>query len=343
MKKLNNILYVTTPNAYLSQDGENIVIKKDNDELARIPFHNIEGIITFGYTGASPSLMGTCAKKNIALTFLSMHGRFLARVSGEQNGNVVLRKAQYRISDDEQKSLLYARNMILGKLFNSKWVIERAIRDHPLQVDVEQLKDKTSSIVQLMSQVRTVKDLDQLRGFEGMAASYYFSVFGQLIVQQKEDFVFELRNKRPPLDNVNALLSFMYTLLAHDCASALESVGLDAYVGFLHRDRPGRVSLALDLMEELRSVMVDRFVLTLINKKIVCASDFTKLESGAVVMSDDARKKVLGAWQKKKNERITHPFLKEKIEWGIVPFVQAQLLAKAIRGDLNEYAPFFWK
>lgn len=343
MKKLNNILYVTTPNAYLSQDGENIVIKKDNDELARIPFHNIEGVITFGYTGASPSLMGTCAMKNIALTFLSMHGRFLARVSGEQNGNVVLRKAQYRISDDEHKSLLYARNMILGKLFNSKWVIERAVRDHPLQVDVEQLKGITSNITQLMSQVRTAKDLDQLRGFEGMAASNYFSVFGQMIVQQKEDFIFEQRNKRPPVDNVNALLSFMYTLLAHDCASALESVGLDAYVGLLHRDRPGRVSLALDLMEELRSVMVDRFVLTLINKKIVSTDDFTKLESGAVLMSDDARKKVLDAWQKKKNERITHPFLKEKIEWGIVPFVQAQILAKTIRGDLDEYAPFFWK
>lgn len=343
MKKLNNILYVTTPNAYLSQDGENIVIKKDNDELARIPFHNIEGIITFGYTGASPSLMGTCAKKNIALTFLSMHGRFLARVCGEQNGNVVLRKAQYRISDNEQASLIYAQCMILGKLYNARWVLERGVREHSLQVDIECLKETISDIVKIMKQVQAVKDLNQLRGFEGIAATKYFSVFGQLILQQKEDFAFRIRSKRPPMDNVNALLSFMYTILAHDCASALESVGLDSYVGFLHKDRPGRISLALDLMEEFRSVMVDRFVLTIINKKIVTACDFKKLETGAVSMDDEARRKILGAWQNKKNEKITHPFLNEKMEWGMLPFVQAQLLAKAIRGDLDEYPPFFWK
>lgn len=343
MKKLNNVLYVTSPETYLSLNGETIVIKKGENFLKQIPLHNIEGIITFGYTGVSPALMGVCAKRNIALTFLSANGKFLARVCGEQYGNVVLRKEQYRVSDDENRSLVIAKNMIIAKLYNSKWVIERIIRDYPLRVDINKLKLVSQELSKLIVECNNAIDLNQLRGFEGKGAVTYFSIFDIMILQQKDDFIFKSRNKRPPLDNVNALLSFVYTLLAHDCASAVETVGLDAYVGFLHKDRPGRISLALDLMEEFRSVIADRFVLTLINKKIVSAAGFHKIENGAVLMDDNTRKIIITFWQKKKNEIIKHPFLKENIEWGIVPFVQAQLLARYLRGDLDAYPSFFWK
>ncbi|MEG0661308.1 MAG: type I-C CRISPR-associated endonuclease Cas1c [Anaerorhabdus sp.] len=343
MKKLNNVLYVTSPKTYLSLNGETIVIKKGENVLKQIPLHNIEGIITFGYTGVSPALMGVCAKRNIALTFLSASGKFLARVCGEQYGNVVLRKEQYRVSDDENRSLIIAKNMIIAKLYNSKWVIERIIRDYSLRVDINKLKSVSQELSILTVECNNAIDLNQLRGFEGKGAVSYFSIFDIMILQQKDNFIFKSRNKRPPLDNVNALLSFVYTLLAHDCASAVEAVGLDAYVGFLHRDRPGRISLALDLMEEFRSVIADRFVLTLINKKIVSADGFNELENGAVIMDDNTRRIIITFWQKKKNEIIKHPFLKENVEWGIVPFVQAQLLARYLRGDLDAYPPFFWK
>lgn len=343
MRKLNNILYVTTPECYLSLEGENIVILKEQEELKRVPLHNLEGIITFGYTGASPALMGKCAKSNIALTFLTSHGHFLARVNGEQYGNVLLRKEQYRVSDDQEKSLKIAKNMMIGKLYNSRWVIERCKRDHGLQVDVDQLDEKIKLIKDGMMKVKEARGAEELLGIEGKAADEYFSVFDQMILQQKDDFKFVNRNRRPPKDNVNALLSFCYTLLAHDCAAALESVGLDAYVGFYHKDRPGRRSLALDLMEELRSIMADRFVLTVINKKIVKKDDFWIKENGAVILKDDPRRSVLQLWQKKKNEVIQHPILNTKVPWGLVPFAQAQLLARYLRGDLDEYPPFFWK
>ncbi|MEI7024993.1 type I-C CRISPR-associated endonuclease Cas1c [Paenibacillus sp. y28] len=343
MKKLLNTLFITTPDTYLSLDGENIVIKHEEGVLARYPLHNLEAVCTFGYAGVSPALMGACATRSIALTFMTRSGRFLARVIGEDRGNVVLRKEQYRISDDKNRSALLARNMILGKLYNNKWILERASRDYPLRMDIPQIKRVTASLTETMKLVRSVEDLDVLRGLEGSAAVQYNSVFDDLILQQKEHFFFHGRNKRPPLDNMNALLSFTYTLLSNDMAAALEAVGLDAYVGFLHRDRPGRASLALDVMEELRGVYADRFVLSLVNKRIIHEDGFYRKENGAVIMDDDTRKKVLKAWQERKQEKLLHPFLNEKISWGLVPYAQALLLARHIRGDLDEYPPFLWK
>ncbi len=343
MRKLLNTLYVTSPDTYLSLDGENIVVLKGDTEALRLPLHNLEGIIAFGYTGASPALMGACAKRGIALSFMTQTGKFLARVIGENYGNVTLRKSQYRYSDSDEKSVYIARSFIIGKIFNGRWAIERATRDYPLRLDVEKLKRVSQFMAKTIKNVSQCESLEQLRGFEGEAASQYFSVMDDLILQQKEQFFFKSRNKRPPLDNVNAMLSFVYTLLAHDAAGSLETVGLDAYVGFLHRDRPGRVSLALDLMEELRPILADRFVLSLINKRVVNESGFSQKENGAVIMDDNARKTILSSWQAKKQETITHPFLNEKIEWGLVPYVQAMLLARYIRGDLDEYPPFLWK
>lgn len=343
MKHLLNTLYITTGNRYLSLDGENVVILEEQKEIKRVPLHNLQSIITFGYTGASPALMGACAQRNIDLTFMSGNGRFLARVTGEMNGNVTLRKQQYRISDDKLESVKIARNFILGKVYNSRWILERASRDYAMRLDVEKIKRKSLFLVQSMQKIRTCTDAGELLGLEGEAASVYFSVFDDLILQQKEDFCFEGRNKRPPLDNVNAMLSFAYSLLAGMCASALEAVGLDSYVGFFHADRPGRISLALDIMEEFRGIMADRFILTMINKKIMKPEYFIKKENGAVIMTDQGRKTFLSAWQSKKQETIKHPFLNEKIEWGMAPYVQSLLLARYLRGDIDEYPPFFWK
>lgn len=343
MRKLLNTLYVTSHDTYLSLDGENVVILKGDAKVIRLPLHNLEAIVAFGYTGASPALMGACTKRNISLCFMTQSGRFLARIVGEVRGNVILRKTQYLISENNEISIQMARNFILGKIFNSKWVIERATRDYALRLDIDKLKTVTSNLSNTLNMIKGCLDLEQLRGFEGEAASQYFSVFDDLILQQKEDFYFKQRNKRPPLDNINAMLSFVYTLLANDVTAALETVGLDPYVGFLHRDRPGRISLALDIMEELRSVCADRFVLSLVNKRIISSSGFIKKENGAVVMDDDTRKTILSSWQERKKEELKHPFLGEKIEWGLVPYVQSMLLARCIRGDLEEYPPFLWK
>jgi len=343
MRKLLNTLYVTSPDSYLGLDGENVVVYRDEKEVIRLPLHNLEGITAFGYTGASPALMGACAQRNISLCFLTQHGRFLARVTGAVRGNVTLRKTQYLLSQGKDTSAAVARNMIIGKLFNTRWVIERATRDYTLRLDVEKLKRASAFIQNAILQVKECSDLDGLRGLEGEAASVYFSVFDDLILQQKAAFHFESRNRRPPMDNVNALLSFVYTLLAGDMAAALETVGLDPYVGFLHRDRPGRPSLALDMMEELRPICADRFVLSLINRREISQNGFSAQENGAVVMEDDTRKAVLTAWQARKQETITHPYLEEKIPWGLVPYVQALLLARFLRGDIEAYPPFLWK
>ncbi len=343
MKKLLNTLYVTSPDTYLALDGENVVVRKEEQEMLRLPLHNLEGIVAFGYTGASPALMGACARSDINLCFMTARGRFLARVEGEVRGNVLLRKTQYRVSDREDASLEIAKNMMVGKLFNARWVIERATRDHGIRLDVGKLKAASRQLQQSLEQVPLCQSLEELRGIEGEGAMRYFSVFDDLILQQKEDFIFSGRNRRPPLDKVNALLSFVYTLLSNDTASALETVGLDPYVGFLHRDRPGRVSLALDVMEELRPVMSDRFVLSLINKREVNHKGFTVQENGAVIMDDATRKTVLNAWQTRKQDTITHPFLEEKIKWGLLPYVQSMLLARYLRGDLDGYPPFLWK
>ena len=343
MKKLLNTLYVTSENSYLALDGENVVVFENKTELGRVPLHNLEEIVSFGYRGTSPALMGACVDRNISLCYLTPQGKFLARISGEIKGNVILRQQQYTSSRDESISLGIAKNCILGKVYNARWVLERAVRDHSMQIDVDQVRAASSFLKNSLELIQNSQSKDQLRGYEGEAASIYFGVFNQLILQQKKDFVFKGRNKRPPLDPVNALLSFVYTLLTNTITSALESVGLDPYVGYLHTDRPGRASLSLDLIEELRAVLADRLVLTLINRKLIAGKNFSQKENGAVLMDDEIRRRVLTEWQNKKKEIITHPYLQEKVEWGMVPYVQALLLARYLRGDLDGYPVFLWK
>lgn len=343
MRRLLNTLFVTTEDAYLSLDGENVLVNREKQVIARFPLHNFSNIISFSYAGASPALMGACAERQIGLAFCTPRGRFLARVCGEISGNVLLRKTQYRCADDPKAACRIARCMIFGKLYNTRWSIERTCRDHALRVDCEKLKEASKRIKELQPQVLEETDLDSLRGLEGIGATAYFGVLDHMLLNQKDVFYFHGRNRRPPLDRVNAMLSFAYSLLAHDCASALESVGLDAYVGFLHRDRAGRESLALDLMEELRPCLADRFVITLVNNRVLRPDDFEIRESGAVMLTDQARKTFLKSWQERKKETITHPYLGEKIPWGLVPYIQALLLARYLREDLDDYPPFLWK
>ena len=343
MKPLLNTLYINQETAYLSLDGENIVVLRDSEELARFPLHNFEQITTFGYTGASPALMRKCAENNIALNFMSPSGRFMARVIGSVNGNVLLRKEQYRRSDNLEESLELAKSFIIGKLYNGKWVLERTKRDYALRVQTDKLEAANVQINQYLQSVPILKDLDELRGVEGKAATIYFGVFDDLILNQKDDFFFSERNKRPPLDNMNCLISFIYALLRNDICAALEGVGLDSYVGFLHRDRPGRISLALDMMEEFRPILADRVALTMVNRGQIKGKHFVKKENGAVLITDDGRKSVLKAWHDHKENMIVHPFLDEKIKWGLVPHAQAMLLARFLRGDMDGYPPFMWK
>lgn len=340
MKRLLNTLYVTSPNTYLSLDGENIVVKKDDETAMRLPIHNLEAVVAFNYTGVSPALLRKCTENNVTISFFQ-GDNFCGRFVGVENGNVILRKTQYHYSDDKQKSLEIARNMILGKVYNERYVINRALRDHEMRVDGEKLRHASDLLKNSISYIKNSESLDQLRGFEGEAATVYFHVFDELILQNKETFCFHGRNKRPPLDKVNALLSFVYALLTNECAGAAYSVGLDPYVGFIHRDRPGRKSLALDLMEELRSPIADRFVLTLINKRQISENHFCEMENHAVLLKDTGRKAVIQKWQELKLEVIQHPFLKEKIQLGLLPYVQALLLARYLRGDLDEYPPYF--
>ena len=343
MRKLLNTLFVTSEDAYLTIEGQNVVVNREKREIARFPLHTLSGIISFSYAGASPALMGGCAKHGVSLSFCTPNGRFLARSVGEENGNVLLRRMQYRAADDTAHSCRIARNMIFGKLHNARWSIERTKRDHSLRVDTAHLQASIDRIKAMYPVVLEEISLESLRGGEGTGAKAYFDVFDEMILQNKADFFFRERSRRPPLDNVNAMLSFAYSLLGNDCAVALESVGLDAYVGFLHRDRPGRTSLALDLMEEMRPCFADRFVLSLINNRVVRDDDFEHTDSGAVLLTGDGRKKFLQAWQERKRETITHPYLKEKIAWGLVPYVQALLLARYLRDDLDAYPPFLWK
>lgn len=343
MRKLLNTLYITNADAYIALDGENVVVRQDKEEAGRVPLHNLEAIVAFGYKGVSPALMGKCADMGVALTFLSPSGRFEARVSGRITGNVLLRRKQYRVADDEARCMEIARNMMTGKLYNSRQVINRIVRDHSLRIDTDKFNNKSVYLKDAVSAVQTIKDMDTLRGIEGEAASVYFSLFDDMILQKKEAFSFGGRTRRPPRDKVNALLSFSYTLATGMCVSALESVGLDPYVGFMHTDRPGRCSLALDLVEEFRAWMCDRFVLMLINKRIISEKDFEEREDGEVLLTDSGRKVFLSEWQKRKFETITHPFLEEKTEWGLLPHIQALLLARYLREDLDCYPAFLWK
>jgi len=343
MRRLLNTLFVLTEDSYLALEGENVLVLNGEETLGRFPLHTLEGILCFSYKGASPALMGACAKNGISLCFLTPNGRFLARVCGETRGNVLLRKRQYKVSENEAESCLIARNMIAGKLTNARWVLERATRDHALRVDALGLKAASSALADSAKLASETVLPDVLRGIEGEAATRYFGVFDELILQSKDEFFFRARSRRPPLDNMNAMLSFAYSILANDCAASLETVGLDPYVGFLHGDRPGRASLALDLMEELRPCFADRFVLSCVNTRALRPEHFEKSESGAVTMTDAGRKAFLTAYQEKKREQITHPFLGEKLPWGLVPYVQALLLARCLRGDLDMYPPFIWK
>jgi CRISP-associated protein Cas1 len=343
VKKHLNTLYVTTQNAYIHKEGESAIVKIDGEIKLRVPVHTLDGIVCFGAVSVSPFLMHHCAERNVALSFLSENGRFLARVQGPVAGNVLLRREQYRAADDPERSAWLARSFLAGKLANSRAVLRRALRDYPDDAGAPHLAAAEGRLAQYSNRLKSDLDLDSLRGVEGEAASSYFAAFPHLIRSDEEAFRFEGRNRRPPLDPVNALLSFVYTLLVHDCRSALEGVGLDPCVGYLHRDRPGRPSLALDLMEEFRSVLADRLVLSLINRKQVQAKDFKDSAGGAVTMSDAARKEVLVAWQKRKQEEITHPWLGEKASVGLLPHLQARLLSRALRGDMDAYPPFLWK
>jgi CRISPR-associated protein Cas1 len=343
MRKLLNTLYVTNPESYLARDGENVVIRVAEEEKFRIPVHNIEGIVCFGYPGASPALIGLCAERNVGLSFLTEHGHFWGRVSGPVRGNVLLRRRQYRMADDEKTALNLSRLFVAGKIANCRNVIQRALRDHGNSENTHGLSETSGLLEIRQKQAYKADNMDNLRGIEGDAANAYFGVFNHLIVSQKDEFVINGRTRRPPKDNVNALLSYVYTLLAHETQSALESVGLDPYVGFLHVDRPGRSSLAFDLMEEFRPYLADRLVLSLINRKQISGKGFVNQDESGVIMDETTRKEVITAWQKRKQEEIQHPFLQESVPVGLLPYAQALLLARFIRGDIDNYPVFVMK
>ena len=343
MKRLLNTLYVTSQGAYLSRDGETVLVKVDNETKVRLPVHTLDGIVCFGRVSCSPPLMGLCGERNVTISFLSENGRFWARMQGPVSGNVLLRREQYRKADSPDFCAETAKSVVVAKVANSRSVLLRGVRDHADKVDVPALDRAASGLSRIVKELDAPVPLDTVRGREGEAARLYFEHFDHLIVAQKEDFYFRERNRRPPLDNMNALLSFLYTLLTHDMVSSLEAVGLDPAVGYLHRDRPGRPGLALDLIEELRPFLADRLALSLVNRQQIRAKGFTKTESGAVRMDDDTRKKLLKAYQERKQETILHPFIDEKIAVGLIPHVQAMLFARFLRGDLDGYPPFIWR
>lgn len=340
MRKLLNTLYVTTPESYLSKDGENIVVSVNQQEVFRISVINVEAVVTFGYMGASPGVMKLCAEKGIGLTFLTPSGRFISRIQGQVHGNVLLRKAQYILADSDERSTEIARICIAGKIHNYRNILRRFERDYG---DNEEVEHVVKEMDRAKRDILLSTDKAEIRGLEGDAACCYFSVFHNLIVNQKSEFPFGGRSRRPPKDAVNAMLSLAYTLITNDIVSALETVGLDPYVGFLHTIRPGRASLALDMVEELRAYMGDRFVLSLINRRQITSSDFIYQGEKGVVLTENGRKQFLIAWQNRKKEFITHPFLQEKIPVGLIPYAQAMLMARCVRGDLDDYPVFLVK
>ena len=343
MKQLLNTLYVTSDDAYLSLKNDNVIVQQGDTTLGRIPLRSLEGIMSFSYKGSSPALMGKCSEFGVGLSFFSPHGRYYCSILGEKNRNVLLRREQFRFADDEDEALPFAQSFIIGKIYNCRWVLERTKRDHALRVNSERIAEQSEKLRQALLNARDCTSIDELRGVEGLAAKDYFFAFDDLILRNKDDFFFQQRSRRPPLDRTNALMSFVYSILTSDCIAALQGVGLDPYVGFLHTDRPGRASLALDLVEEFRPAIADRFVLTLINNQVMRAEDFETAENGAVLMTDMGRRKFLKSWQERKQETITHPYLGEKLPWGLVPYMQALLLARYLRRDLDAYPPFLWK
>lgn len=346
MRRHLNTLYVTTENAWLAKDGENAVVRVDGAERGRVPVHLLGGIVCFGALGVSPPLMGHCAERGVCISMLSRSGRFLARVEGPISGNVLLRRAQYHTTDDAVDTAAIVSNLVTGKILNQRTVVRRALRDHGASMS-ESVHARLAACVRRLTDAARrsshADSSDTLRGIEGEAARVYYDVFGDLIRVDTESFSFSGRSRRPPLDPVNALLSFLYTLLVHDCRSALETVGLDPAVGFLHRERPGRPSLALDLMEELRPVLADRIALSLINRRQLTPHDFDAAISGAVMLREAGRKATLLAYQQRKRDEMVHPFLKERTTLGLVPFVQATLMARRLRRDLDGYPPFLWR
>lgn len=343
MKRLLNTLFLTTQKLYLKKQGETLVVKSGEETKLQLPLINLSGIVCFGNISISPFLLGHCAKCGISISFLSEHGKFLARVQGPVSGNVLLRRAQYKMTDNPNLCVMIAKNIVIGKIANCRTVLQRALRDHENKIDSLSMSGVVNDLDRAIERVNFCEDLEILRGIEGDSARQYFSVFNNLIVAQKENFKFCERSRRPPMDRVNALLSFVYTLLYHDIRSALECTGLDPSVGFLHRDRPGRLSLALDLMEEFRPYFADRLVLSLINLKQIEGRQFKVLENGAVVMNEEAKKTILAAYQKRKQDEVNHPFVEEKMHIGILFHTQALLLARQIRGDIEAYPPFLWR
>lgn len=345
MRKMLNILYVTSSDAYLGRDGENVVVYKNDEVLSRVPVHILEGIVCFNYTGASPALMGLCAERGVAMSFLNENGKFYARVEGPVSGNVLLRRRQYRMADDKDFAAKMAASCVIGKVANCRTVLQRSIRDHGDKIDRDSV---INAVNRMANQIRRLgdhesSDVDVIRGIEGEAARLYFACLSELILEDKENFRMKGRSRRPPLDRFNSLLSYLYTLLVHETRAALETVGLDPAVGYLHKDRPGRPSLALDLMEELRPVLADRLAISLINRKQIRAEGFSVLPTGGVIMDDETRKTVLLAWQTRKRDEIVHPYLEEKIHLGLLPYVQALLLARYFRGDIDGYPVFIWR
>lgn len=343
MKRHLNTLYVTTQGSYLHKERETIAVKVEGKHKAKLPIHNIESIVCFGNVLCSPYLLGHCSENGVSVSFLTEYGRFLGRVSGPVNGNVLLRREQYRWADEEIKSCKVSRYILSGKIINSRNVLRRFLRDNKSYEQSKSVSDAIKVIQDKYESLEKVFTLEELRGIEGLVANSYFSVFNHMILQNKMDFTFNSRNRRPPLDRINALLSFIYVLIMHDIRSGLETVGLDPAVGFLHRDRPGRYGLALDLMEEFRSFFADKLVLSLVNLKKINSSHFRVTDSGAVLLNEDGKKIVLSAYQEKKNEEIYHPFIEEKCKYGRLFHIQAMLLARWIRGDITGYPPFIWK
>jgi CRISPR-associated protein Cas1 len=342
MRKLLNTLYVTNPNSYLARDGENVVIRVDDRPVGRVPIHNLESIITFGYTGASPALIHLCAERGVSISFHRENGQFLARVQGAVKGNVLLRRQQYKMADSSG-AVEVAKIFIFAKVANSRAILNRGLRDHEEVIKSDKVKQESEILKRYLGVVMKLGTLDDIRGLEGDAARRYFRALDELILVNKEAFYIRTRSRRPPLDRVNAMLSFMYGILRNEVQSALESVGLDPQVGFLHRDRPGRPSLALDMMEELRGYLVDRLILSMVNRKQIDPKQFIQKENGAILLKPALRKELIASWQKRKHEEITHPFLEEKISVGLLPYAQALLLARYVRGDLDAYPPFLWK
>jgi CRISPR-associated protein Cas1 len=342
MKTHLNTLFITTEGAWLGKDGETVVVRVGHETKIRVPLHNLEGIVCLGWDiSCSAPLMAACADAGVTLSFCNGNGRFQAAIRGSTSGNVLLRREQFRWADDAARCLAIARNCVMGKIANQRSVLQRALRDHGDDERKAPLESAIQKLASYIPRAQSATDLDTLRGFEGESASCYFGVFNYLITAR--NFQFTNRQRRPPTDAINALLSFLYAILAHDCRSALESVGLDPQVGFLHADRPGRASLALDLMEELRAFFVDRLVLSLANRQQISPADFTIKETGAVEMNETTRKTVLIAYQERKQRELEHPFLGEKISFGLIPHLQARLLARHIRADLDAYPAFIFK